>query len=198
MLSLRPRRMGRGPRAALWLSIVALGAFAVGCGEETVASPTGGGGGGPSPLCPVAAACSLPACDPSVQTCGPWECAAPTPCPEVVFIGRGSGTAKPYQLDNPEAAACVLEALRLGTEGRYAWSVTGADVPGQFVNAQSVTVRPDRLGLGTKFLAQDLVSAMFRWGPEPLRDAAHWEACLASASAATLWDCLDAWSEGCP
>ena len=125
------------------------------------------------------------------------DCVSETICDTPRFLGQDESTAKPYTLQDPSAATCVLTALRDGTPGTVSWSATGAAVPGQFSHGTRLYIRANRVVLSEWHEYADAPFGAESRGPSVLADATTFTACLAETDPDAIWDCLEGWEDHC-
>ncbi len=200
------RGAGRAMVAAL-TGVVGMGliaacstAVSVPGGEAAASGPGGSGGGDPGP-CPDSSCRSL-TCDTSSCAIDPkyqWLCGDAELCHYLEFappsdpVGANCNT-KALTLAHPEDANCLIEALRSGTIGVISWGYACVNAePEQ--HRRVLDIRPGRAGL-FRAVVRGFWTQVRKIGPAKLRDADYFSGCL-NKTGVDVWNCLEAWSEGC-
>ncbi len=169
------------------------------CGSDAVVDGgqgASGQGGGSDPSCPESGPCGGESCNTQWDECR-WGCVSEYICDAVRFLGQDESTSKPYTLDDPSAATCVLTALRDGTPGTVSWYATGAAVPGQFSHGTRLYIRANRVVLSEWHEYADSPLSADSRGPSVLADATIFTACLTETDPDAIWDCLEGWEDHC-
>ena len=167
-----------------------------GAGGDGTTSLVGAGGGDADevPSCPDAGAFLDVTCQ-GFEGCeaAAWEGDQATLCNNAQFR---SEEIYPFTLENPDAAQCILQALRDGDEGAVTWSVTGP-LTGQYGSSFTLNLLPGGVALLSNYNAFDLSTSTSMRGPITLRDSDHFAACLTQSHPDAIWDCLSAYEESC-
>jgi hypothetical protein len=165
----------------------------IGGEQEGGAAQGGSGVGGQDGVglgpCPDSGSCQTSSCDDGQPCDVEWECNLSQPCNVVDFVRDDYTQA--VSLSAPDAAVCVLEALRDGKAGSYRWYITGESIPGQFSTSATVHVRSNRAALEAVRAQFDLYVNQSYRGPALLQDPSYFEGCLAQTAAPAIFDCLE-------
>jgi hypothetical protein len=179
----------------------------IGCTTKVTVDSDGGGGtggtsqgsgsgGGDTPIdgCPDSGACQSTSCATPYQAdrCAfEWTCLLDEPCEPVSFIDDYNNGGPTISLLTPEAATCVLEAMRDGTIGTYEWALQHPQSTGLFVDTYTVHIRPNRMALVSLFQQQDMTGSRSAGGPLALQHPTYLEACLAETDGEAIYYCLN-------
>jgi hypothetical protein len=115
-------------------------------------------------------------------------------CPNLMVIPGGGPPGGPTP--DPAIVACVMNALRDGTEGAISWSQLGPTPGGSY--GENLHILPARKALREASQQNDLAPATYlRDGPSPLGDAAMFDACATSTNSSVILGCLQKAVAGC-
>jgi hypothetical protein len=126
-------------------------------------------------------------------THGPWPCQLPQICDPVRFESASeinSVTVGPYTLVTPDAARCVLAALRDSSEGQVSWDVVVVGARYKRSNHSEISIRPRRVALSWTREMADFGDSD-GYGQTGLRDPEYFTACLMKTNADAILECLN-------
>jgi hypothetical protein len=151
--------------------------------------------------CPSELACAATTCvgqvgsGPDSQCDSEFACNLPDPCGRADFSWVEPHT---IEVETPDAANCLLEALRDGQEGTFRFRESPYGYGGgMFATTVTIQVRPNRRALLTVWAQQDLSYNVTYRGPLELREASYFDACLTETEPEAILDCLDAATVDC-
>ena len=173
------------------------------CGSEVDSSPSssgsggsggstnGGGSGGAEIGCPHEGPCVTHLC--GEEPCD-WDCELAPLCAQVTFTQDG--------VDDVDAARCVVEALRDGTEGSVSWQSSSTSSGMTSSSDRSLRILPTRRGLGRSVYANygGAPVNIFDYslaGPLDLEPASYFDTCLSVGTPLALRDCISTATEVC-
>jgi hypothetical protein len=143
--------------------------------------------------CPSSGSCQSSSCDggrAGGQRCkSDWQCSLDEPCDTVNFVRDNQDGS--ISLDSPNAAQCVLQALRDGKQGTVQWYISSNSNPGQYFTSGTVHVRPNRVALESVHTGADLLQNKKERGPTVLQDPSYFEDCLLQTAPEDIYNCLE-------
>ena len=156
-----------------------------------------------SGLCPPKAKnppVELPKCDEPIEGLSRseakekyWSCSLDSPCNPAVLRAMDEGGELKW--DDPEAAACVINAFKAGEPAslKLEKNVGG----GQYSNKTHLTILGPGKAVALYFNTQDDAYDVGILRRQIIKDAAYFDECAAATSDEAMYVCLADWSDGC-